>query len=69
MIGYEEKRLMALILNTAADALGHASNVVEDMANRDIETVRAESKAADKVVIDGAAVIKALRTLVRRYEL
>ena len=68
MIGFEEKRWMALILNQAADALGHACNVVDEMARRDIETVRSSSEAADLVIVDGADVIKALRTLAMRYE-
>lgn len=65
MIDYEEKEKIALLLS-AADSLGHAVRLVEEMALRDIETVRAEEAAADQVVIEGPEVIRSLRSLSRR---
>lgn len=67
MIGIEEKELIAYVLDKAADALGYAIRQVDVMARRDIETVRAENAAADQVVMIGPEIIKALRTLARRY--
>ena len=67
MIGYEEKELMAAILDNAADQLGRACNIVDSIARRDVDTVRAVPDEADLIVIDGPAIIKALRALSRRY--
>lgn len=67
MIGYEEKLLIADILEDAANRIGKAVLCVEGMAKRDIETIRSEPDAADDVCIKGPEVIKALRLLQRRY--
>ena len=67
MIGFEEQAKIALLLHLAADALGHAVACVEEMGRRDIETIRAEDTAADTICIAGPELIRALRTLARRY--
>ena len=67
MLGFEEKQLMVDVWENAADALGRAVRAAEQLERRDIETVRAEPEAADAVVIRGPEVIKALRTLSRRF--
>jgi chemotaxis signal transduction protein len=68
MIGYEEKAKIVVILKAAADAVGNAVNCVEEMARRDIETVRAVPEQADGIVVQGPDLIRALRTLIGRYE-
>lgn len=67
MIGYEEKELMADVLDDAANKIGKAIRVVEAMTRRDFDTIRIETESADTVLIDGAKVMRALRELQRRY--
>lgn len=67
MIGFEEKQTLADLWETAADALGRAVKSVEQLERRDYDTVRAEPDAADAVCVRGPEVIKALRSLSRRY--
>lgn len=68
MIGIEERQLIVILLDEAADAIGHASNLVDMIARRDIDTVRAMHAEADPVVTNAGDMIRALRTIARRLE-
>lgn len=69
-IGYEEKVLIADILNAAAEAMGRAIRAVDQIGKRDVETLRASDRAeraADRIVGDGPDVIRDLKELAGRY--
>ena len=62
-VGAETRELMSRQLGLAADQIGAAVAVVEMLARMEIETVRKEPEASDKIAIDGPELVKAMRQL------
>lgn len=59
---------LALALWRHAELLGHAIRTVELMGDHDWPCIADEDEAADRVVIDGPGVAKALRALAMRLD-
>jgi hypothetical protein len=68
MFGREEKQAMAQRLIAAADVLGRAIAEIEGLERLDLPTVEAEADAADRIVIDGPDIGRALRTIAMRLD-
>ena len=64
----ETHSLVALELWRGADAFGHVVAAVEAMGNEGWQAIADEESAADKIVIDGPEIIRALRALAMRLD-
>lgn len=59
---------IALMLWEGADAFGRVVAEVERMGNEGYDAIAAEGDNADKVVIDGPEIIRALRSIAMRLD-
>lgn len=67
-IGYERKEAMAARLLATADSIGEAANFVDELARDELAIVQAEDVACDTILIAGALVGRAMRTLAMRLD-
>jgi hypothetical protein len=64
----EHHARLALMLWQGADAFGRVVATVEHMGNEGYQAIVDEADAADKIVIDGPEIIRALRSLAMRLD-
>ncbi len=68
MITAEQADKNAFQLMTAANVLGHAINLVDSMGREGLQAIEQEGENADRIVIEGTEVMRAMRSLALRLD-